>query len=216
MTLKEQYYSVENIDKQATEFAGQLEFFREKHNITTLNPEKAALLLIDMQDFFLDERSHAFIPSMPAIVPKLKNLQNYFLGNNLPVFQTRHCNTAENAGQMLAWWGSMLAADDPLSEIVTELKDNRVTVISKTQNDAFWQSDLEQRLRDRGIEQVIIGGVMTHLCCESTARTAFIRGFEVFFLIDGAATYNKQFHFGSLYNLAHGFAAQVLTKEIHL
>ena len=57
---------------------------------------------------------------------------------------------------------------------------------------------------------------MTHLCCESTARSAVVRGFEVFFLIDGTATYNQQFHFGSLYNLAHGVATQVLAQEISL
>jgi len=201
MILKERYNFVEHIPQQR---AG------------ILQPEKAALLIVDMQDFFLNEKSHAFIPSMSAIVPKLKKLQDYFLENNLAVFQTRHGNTVENAGQMLNWWGSILREDDPLSEIVTELKDDRVPVISKTQNDAFWQSDLEPKLRAKGIEQVIIGGVMTHLCCESTARAAFTRGFEVFFLIDGTATYNKQFQFGSLYNLAHGFATLLLTKEISL
>jgi bifunctional isochorismate lyase/aryl carrier protein len=216
MIFKEQYYSGASIDKQAEEFAKELEFFRKKHDAADLDLKQAALLIIDMQDFFLDEKSHAFIPSMPAIIPRLRNLQNYFLTNNLPVFQTRHANNTANAGQMLKWWGSMLAEDDSLSDIVEDLKNNNVPVISKSQNDAFWGSDLEDRLKAQGIEQIIIGGVMTHLCCESTARAAFTRGFEVFFLIDGTATYNKQFHIGSLYNLAHGFAAQILIKEIHL
>lgn len=55
---------------------------------------------------------------------------------------------------------------------------------------------------------------MTHLCCETTARSAFIRGFDVFFTIDGTATYNEDFHFGTLYNLAHGFAVPLLIDEI--
>lgn len=214
--FKEQYYSVASIDKQAEEFAKELEFFRQKHKVENLDIKKAALLIVDMQDFFLNEKSHAFIPSMPAIIPRLKILQDYFLANNLPVFQTRHANNTANAGQMLKWWGSMLTEDDPLNGIVEDLKNNKVPVITKTQNDAFWRSDLENKLKALGIEQVIIGGVMTHLCCESTARAAFARGFEVFFLIDGTATYNKQFHFGSLYNLAHGFATQILIKEVHL
>ncbi len=55
---------------------------------------------------------------------------------------------------------------------------------------------------------------MTHLCCETTARSAFVRGFEVFFTIDGTATYNKEFHFATLHNLAHGFALPILVDEI--
>ena len=47
---------------------------------------------------------------------------------------------------------------------------------------------------------------MTHLCCETTARSAFVHGYEVFFLVDGTATYNQDFHRASLMNLAHGVA----------
>jgi len=211
---KEEYYDLDNIDMQARKFAKQLAPFRERHSIATLKPEKAALLIIDMQDFFLNEQSHAYVPSMRAIVPKLKNLQDYFLQNNLTVVQTKHSNTIKNAGQMMDWWGSILTADNPMARIIPELTDSRIPVISKTQYDAFWETDLEQRLRNDGIEQVIIGGVMTHLCCESTARAAFFKGFDVFFIIDGVATYNEQFHFNSLQNLAHGFATMVLSEEI--
>lgn len=211
---KEKYYSLETIDAQAMKFAERLASFREKHKVTAIKLEKAALFIIDMQDFFLSEKSHACVPSMKAIVPKLKNLQDHFLQNNLTVIQTKHSNTIEDAGQMMNWWGSILTADDPLVGIIPELADSRIAVISKSQYDAFWETNLEQRLKNSDIEQVIIGGVMTHLCCESTARAAFFKGFDVFFIIDGVATYNEQFHFNSLYNLAHGFATMVLSEEI--
>jgi isochorismate hydrolase len=55
---------------------------------------------------------------------------------------------------------------------------------------------------------------MAHLCCETTARSAFVRGFEVFFVVDATATYNRQFHQSTLINLAHGFAIPVLTQEV--
>ena len=61
---------------------------------------------------------------------------------------------------------------------------------------------------------MVVSGVMTHLCCETTARSAFVRGFEVFFLIDGTATYNKEHHLATLLNLSHGFANLVLSGEI--
>jgi len=47
-----------------------------------------------------------------------------------------------------------------------------------------------------------------------TARSAFMRGFEVFFTIDGTATYNEGFHQATLLNLAHGFAKPVLVSEL--
>ncbi len=75
-------------------------------------------------------------------------------------------------------------------------------------------TSLEQELRSRGVEQVVVTGVMTHLCCETTARTAFVRGFEVFFCVDGTATYTEAFQRASLLNLAHGFALPVLCEEI--
>ena len=60
----------------------------------------------------------------------------------------------------------------------------------------------------------VISGVMTHLCCETTARAAFMRGFEVFFTVDGTATYNEALHRSSLLTLSHGFAIPVLIDEL--
>ena len=98
--------------------------------------------------------------------------------------------------------------------IVPEIDVSTGTLIQKSQYDAFYQTDLEKLLREKDVSQVIICGVMTHLCCETTARSAFMRGFEVFFPVDGTATYNLEFHRASLMNLAHGFAKIVLMKEL--
>jgi bifunctional isochorismate lyase/aryl carrier protein len=55
---------------------------------------------------------------------------------------------------------------------------------------------------------------MTHLCCETTARAAFVAGYEVFFLVDGTASYNEEFHISTLKNLAHGFAVLTTTSQL--
>ena len=47
---------------------------------------------------------------------------------------------------------------------------------------------------------------MTNLCCETSARDAFVRDFRVFFLVDGASTVNEDFHLATLMNLGYGFA----------
>jgi len=98
--------------------------------------------------------------------------------------------------------------------MLTDFNIPQAELIIKSQYDAFYDTNLHEILRKNNIEQVIITGVMTHLCCETTARSAFIRGYNVFFPIDGTATYNEDFHNATLTNLAHGFANITLINNL--
>ncbi len=211
--MKNIYFTLEQIDKKASVWLKNLREFRKKHRIN-FQPENSALLVLDMQKYFLDKSSHAYIPSASAIIPKVKNLVEAFINNNLPVFLTRHIDTKNNKSSMNIWWKNLINEEDVLSEIIPELNYPKVNIIKKSQYDAFYQTPLEALLKEKGIKQVVISGVMTHLCCETTARSAFMRGFMVFFPIDGSATYNENFHWGTLLNLSHGFATPVLCKEL--
>jgi nicotinamidase-related amidase len=175
---------------------------------------RSALLVLDMQAYFLDPESHAYIPSAPAILPGIQALVEAYQQNELPVIFTQHSNTPADAGQMSAWWRDLIDPHSPLRCIVPQLNAHREMLIHKTQYDAFYSTPLEAELRRQDVTQVVISGVMTHLCCESTARSAFGRGFQVFFLVDGTATYNRNFHRASLLNLSHGFATLSLVGEI--
>lgn len=179
-----------------------------------LAPERTALLALDLQRAFLDEDSHAFVPSAAAILPGINALIRAYSARGRPVVFTRHVNTPGDAGLMAAWWRGLITADDPLSEIDPRLERGIGVEICKSRYDAFLDSPLEALLRERGVGQVVICGVMTHLCCETTARSAFMRGFEVFFTVDGTATYTEDFHRASLLNLAHGFATPLLVGEV--
>jgi nicotinamidase-related amidase len=66
--------------------------------------------------------------------------------------------------------------------------DSRDILLEKPRFGAFHGTDLELILRSRGIDSVIISGVATNVCCETTAREAAVRDFHVFFLSDGTAT----------------------------
>jgi isochorismate hydrolase len=211
--MKSAYFSRENIDDASEAMLRRLEKSSKRHRCT-FTPHKAALLVLDMQKFFLDESSHAFVPSAPPIVPKIVRLVKAFTESNLPVITTRHINSDENALMMARWWKEIIREENPLSEIITELDFPNALVIEKTQYDGFYQTSLEERLREMGIVQLVVTGVMTHLCCETTSRSAFVRGFSVFIPIDATATYNEDFHFASFLNLSHGFAVPVLTEEI--
>lgn len=211
--MKKCYFTSKSIHEKSWEMLQELKRYREEHKID-FKPRHSALLILDMQRYFLDESSHAYIPSAIAIIPEIKTLMNAFLKNKLPVILTRHLNTKKDANLMGKWWKDLITEENPLSEIVPELKHADAIVIKKTQYDAFYRTSLEDLLKKKGIIQIVITGVMTQLCCETTSRSAFVRGFEVFFTIDGTATYNEDFHRATLLNLSHGFALPLLCEEI--
>lgn len=180
----------------------------------SLEPERCALLILDMQEYFLRPESHAFIPSAPALIPGLKRIQRRFLEAGRPVIHTRHLNSPGRAGLMETWWKDMIRAGNPLSAVTPELSDPRVKVIVKSQYDAFFRTRLQAYLGDRNVKQLAVGGVLTHLCVETTIRSAFVRGFSCFLLLDGTATTDSAFFRGAVLNLAHGFAIPVRIDEI--
>ena len=67
-----------------------------------------------------------------------------------------------------------------LTELRTHIKDDDVLIDEKRRYDAFFNTRLEGLLRRFGVDTVIISGVMTNLCCETTARSAFIHDFSHF------------------------------------
>ena len=210
---KTQYFTLESIEQKSREMLGEVRELRVRHDLA-LSPERSVLLILDMQRYFLEESSHAFIPAAGAIISGITELAQAYFQKGLPVVFTRHLNSDANAKMMARRWRDLIKEDNPLSEIIPELDLTRGVVVEKSQYDAFHQTSLEETLRQSGVSQIVVCGVMTHLCCETTARSAFVRGFEVFFAIDGTATYNETFHRATLLNLTHGFAVPVLIDEM--
>ena len=217
---KEAYFTPDGLAQKTQAMLAELAMLglpgirRRTERLAQFDPSRAALLVLDMQRYFLQSDSHAWVPSGASILPGLSGLAGKFTEQGLRVVFTRHLNTPENAGSLKTWWRDLLTLDNPLSVISPEFDTSGGVVIHKSQYDAFYGTDLESYLRDHAVTQVVVGGVMTHLCCETTARAAFVRGFEVFFLVDGTATYNERFHLAALLNLAHGFAILASTGEV--
>lgn len=208
---KEAYFTKTSIHSKSLEMIESVVAIRHRQ---PLIGEQCALLILDMQNYFFSEASHAFIPSAAAIVDGVNRLIRAFQEKGLPVIATRHVNTPEDAGRMSHWWRGVIAEADPLSRLIDELDAGGAMVLKKSQYDAFHETPLADLLGDKGVRQIVIAGVMTHLCCETTARSGFVRGFDVFFTVDGTATYNEAFHRATLLNLSHGFAVPVLVEEI--
>lgn len=212
--MKETYFTPTNLTEKSRAMLAELEPLCQRHAGQTFTTGLAALLVLDMQAYFLQESSHAFVPSAAAILPNVTRLVETFAASGRPVFFTRHVDTDAEAGSMAAWWRDLLRPDAPESRIVPALDTSRGMVICKRQYDAFYETALEDELRRLGVTQVAVTGVMTHLCCETTARSAFMRGFQVFFCVDGTASYTEAFQRAALLNLAHGFSRLMLCGEI--
>src|SRR3989338_5176855 len=82
---KELYISVGNIAEKTQIWLDEIAAHSKLRDSKNFCPEKSALLIIDMQNFFLDEKSHAFVPSAKAIVPAIKRLANEFRKLKRPI-----------------------------------------------------------------------------------------------------------------------------------
>jgi nicotinamidase-related amidase len=139
-----------------------------------------ALVVIDVQESFRQRPLWRYV-SDPAIVSQVSRL----------------VSAAREHGDLVVW---VLHAEpgsgtvfDPASGHV-RLIDGLVPrdgepVITKTSINAFTTTSLQQRLTAQGIREMLICGMRTEQCCETTARVASDLGFDVTFAIDATATF---------------------------
>jgi nicotinamidase-related amidase len=211
----EPYVTPESIDAKADLWLEKLSAFNQ-HQMT-LDADHSALLVIDMQKFFLNPQSPSFTCGGIAILPEVSRLIATFRKTNRPVIYTRHVHHPDHldSGIMAWWWKGMCIEGSPESEIHPDLAPlPGEKTIFKQRYSAFYNTDLETVLRCLKIEDLVITGVMTGMCCESTARDAYYRDYRVFFLADGTGSINEEMHYASLLNLAFGFAYVTKTDQI--
>ena len=174
-----------------------------------IDPKHSALLVIDLQTYF-----------QQIVQPVLENIQKviqFCRQKNIPIIFTQHGHTdaASDGGVLGEWWGQVILHGTKDWKFIPEMKiEPEDRVLQKKRYSAFFQTDLEKSLQSKGIRDLIISGVMTNLCCETTARDAFMRDYRVFFLIDGTATGKEDHHLAALKNLGYGFAYLMTCDEL--
>src|ERR1700753_3255721 len=95
--------------------------------------------------------------------------------------------------------GRILVRGEPGHDIIAELYPaSGEPVIDKPGKGAFYQTDLDLMLRNRGIETLLVGGVTTEACVNTTVREANDRGFRCVVLSDCCASYFPEFHAAGL------------------
>ncbi len=114
------------------------------------------------------------------------------------------------------FFSDYIRAGEPEADIIPALAPiDGEPVIRKTTYDAFLGTPLEAMLKENGCDQLLVTGVLTHMCCETTARAAFCRGFEVYLPADGLASSCEEKHLNSLLAMADAVAVVLSTEEIH-
>ncbi len=211
----ETYITPENLAEKTQLWLDKIKPVNQ-HNLQ-FNKDKSALLVVDMQKFFLDPSSPTFTSGGPVILPNVKKLIAAFRNAGRPVIYTCHVHHPDHldVGIMGWWWEGMCLEGSPESEVhddIAPLPGEKVVL--KHRYSAFYNTDLETILRCLKIEDLVIAGIMTNLCCESTARDAYFRDYRVFFPADGTGSVSEEMHMASLLNLAYGFAYVTETKDI--
>lgn len=179
-------------------------------------PARCGLIVVDMLNYFVSPGGRAFLPAAAVAARRIAVLIEAWRSFGGHIIYTRHCHTgADDLGMLGKFFNDYIRCGESEAEIVSDLapQPNDV-VIRKTTYDAFLNTVLEEELRRRQLTQILITGVMTHLCCETTARSAFCRGFEVYVAADATASSTEQFHIGALLGLADGVAVIMSTEEI--
>lgn len=192
---------------------------------------KTALIVIDMQDGFCSPNGCLENPDTRNIVDNINRLSTKCRARGVPVvwvrFQIKSDQSNSGLWPLFQPTSPYFGRKNPIKEFsesgsgagvwsklsVDLEKDIEVV---KNRYSAFvpGSSDLDKILKARGIDTLIIAGVGTNVCCESTARDAMMLNYKVIFVGDANATIGKIFHEVTLMNIKMFFGDVVSTEEI--
>jgi len=146
-------------------------------------PANAALVMIDVQKGF--ERVDRWgRRDNPGAEEHMETLQRTWLETNRPLVVVQHDSIEP---------GSTLAPSDPGNALKEFVAVQAAALhVRKTVNSAFYGTPhLESWLRENGIETIVVCGITTNHCCETTARMGGNLGFQVFFVADAMHTFDQ-------------------------
>jgi len=158
--------------------------------------EHAVLVVVDMQRVFVADAPIA-APAGAEVAARLNRLAAACCQSGLPVIWTRH--VVRPGGSNIGLLGEMVPPvaggiidEDAPTAALHELMDvhDGDIIVDKPRFGAFYGTDLEVILRSNGIDTIILGGINTNVCVDTTAREAAVREFRVLFLSDDTANFD--------------------------
>ena len=200
-----------------------------EHIFDDLSPSKTALVVVDMQNgFMVPELGHAACKMAHEIVPNINRLAQAVRDTGGTVIWIQTAYTDETLTSWSTLYGMMLPKGverrkfslSPRNkgyEIFPDLKIEKTDlIVEKNRYSAFIQgsSNIEEVLRSRGLDTVLIAGTVTNVCCESTARDAMQLNYKVIFVADGTAALTDTEHNSALNSMAAVFADVLMTDDV--
>ncbi len=174
------------------------------------DPRRTALLVIDLQVAFVDEGQPYASQNARDVLPNVNAIIAAARAAGALVVFTR-ASTSDDPRFVRPDWFDQSAAYGPLATILRAESPGHALsaaldrapgdlVIDKYRSSAMLPQscDLAERLRERGIDTLIIVGAITNYCCENTARDACQMDFKVFFVTDATAAMSDAEHNASL------------------
>lgn len=180
--------------------------------------ETTALIVIDVQKGFRDEQYWGGHRCTPELEQNITMLLASFRKARLPIIHVKHDSILPSSPLHPS------KAGNEIEDYAKPLSTNDELLLHKSVNSAFIGTDLEQRLHTQNVSTLVIVGYTTNHCCETTARMASNLGFNVLFVRDATATFDRHFegktieaemvHFNTLATLNEEFASIVTSKEL--
>lgn len=141
--------------------------------------ERSALLVVDIQDSFKATASRWERRNNPRFEENVDRLIQAWRGAGLPVIFVLH--TDPDPG---------FETTSPFFKLMDFLKpEPGEPVILKNTRNAFTSTNLQEMLREKGVERLVVTGISTEQCCETTTRVAADLGFDVDFVTEATRTF---------------------------
>ncbi len=141
---------------------------------------KTALIIIDIQNDYFDKGNMPLVDSLKAC-ENSRLILNWFRGNNLPVIHVQHIATRPESSFFLP---NTMGVE--IHENVNPLENEKV--ILKNYPNSFWETELLNYLKSKNIIDLVVCGMMTHMCVDATVRAAKDLGFNITLIGDACAT----------------------------
>lgn len=135
-----------------------------------------AVLVIDMiEDFVWGEFENERVEE---IIPNIKELVEAARGTDKPVVYISDSHSEED--REFSIWGEHALSGSEGAEIVSELEpEEEDYTLEKSKYSAFYDTGLDSLLKELVIDEVVLTGVLTHICIQHTAADAFYRGYDI-------------------------------------
>lgn len=181
-----------------------------------LDVKRAALLIHDLQDYFLDFFERGSSPAS-ALVQNVARLRALARRSGVPVIYTKQPGEqrSEERGLLSVLWGPGITALPARASIIEALApepEDRVLV--KWRYSAFQRTTLLPILRELRRDQLIITGIYAHIGCLLTAAEAFMNDIQPFFVADAVADFSSEQHLGAARYVADCCGRVVLTGDL--